>query len=65
MRDLAEECIRLLNEGLFEITDAGPLRQPIRGFSIRRDDKLRLILETEAHPTATSSAAEPRPERSV
>jgi hypothetical protein len=56
MRNLAEECIQLLNEGLFEITDAGPLHQPIRGFSIRRDEKLRLILETDAHPAATSSA---------
>jgi hypothetical protein len=55
MRDLAEECIQLLNKGLFEITNAGPLHQPIRSFSIRRDEKLRLILETESHPTATSS----------
>lgn len=61
MRDLAEECIRLLNKGLFEITDAGPLHQPLHGFSIRRDENLQLILETEAHPTATSSAADQPP----
>jgi hypothetical protein len=61
MRDLAEECIQVLNDSLFEITDAGPLHQPIRSFSIRRDEKLQLILETEAHPTAGSSAANQPP----
>ncbi len=61
MRDLAEEGIRLLNKGLFEITDPGPLHQPILGFSIRRDENLRLILETDAHPTATSSATKQPP----
>lgn len=56
MRDLTEECLRILNKGLFEITDPGPLHQPIRSFSIRRDEKLNLILETEAAPNATSAA---------
>ena len=55
MRDLTEECLRILNKGLFEITDPGPLHQPVRSFSIRRDDKLQLILETEAAPNATSA----------
>ena len=55
-RDLTEECLRILNKGLFEITDPGPLHQPVRSFSIRRDDKLQLILETEAAPNATSAA---------
>ncbi len=49
-RDLTEECLRILNKGFFEITDPGPLHQPIRSFSIRRDEKLHLILETEAPP---------------
>jgi hypothetical protein len=56
MRNLSEECLGILNKGLFTITDPGPLHQPIRGFSIRRDDKLRLIVEIEADPGATSSA---------
>jgi hypothetical protein len=61
MRDLTEECIRILNKGLFEITDPGPLHQPIRSFSIRRDEKLQLILETEAAPNATSAAIDQPP----
>lgn len=56
MRDMTEECLRILNEDLFEITNPGPLHQPIRSFSIRRDEKLHLILETEAAPNATSAA---------
>ena len=55
-RDLTEECLRILNKGFFEITDPGPLHQPIRSFSIRRDEDLHLILETEAAPNATSMA---------
>lgn len=61
MRDLTEECLRILNKGLFEITDPGPLHQPIRSFLIRRDDKLRLVLEAEVDPAATSSAIEQPP----
>ncbi|KUR75204.1 hypothetical protein [Novosphingobium sp. Fuku2-ISO-50] len=61
MSDLTEECLRILNKGLFEITDPGPLHQPISSFSIRRDDKLRLILETEAAPNATSAAVDQPP----
>lgn len=56
MRELTEECLRILNKGFFEITDPGPLHQPIRSFSIRRDEKLNLILETETAPNATSAA---------
>ncbi|PZP08790.1 MAG: hypothetical protein DI607_12825, partial [Sphingomonas hengshuiensis] len=56
MHNLTEECLRILNKGLFEITDPGSLHQPIRSFSIRRDEKLQLILETEAAPNATSAA---------
>ncbi|MBE7619937.1 hypothetical protein GL297_09920 [Komagataeibacter sp. FXV2] len=56
MRELTEECLHILNTGLFEIIDPGPLHQPIRRFSIRRDEKLHLILETEAAPNATSAA---------
>ena len=58
MRDLIEECIAILNDGHFRITDAGPLHQPLRSFSIRRDDKLHIVLETDADLNATSSAVE-------
>jgi hypothetical protein len=53
MRDLAEKCISILKSGHFRITDAGPLHQPLRGFSIRRDDSLRIVLETAADLNAT------------
>lgn len=37
---------RLLNNGMFHITDYGPLCSPISRFDIRRDDKQRLLLTT-------------------
>ena len=46
MADMAEECLDILNNGHFQFAEPGPLRQPIRGFSLRRNDKLTLILET-------------------
>jgi len=61
MHDLTEECLCILNNSLFEIADPGPLHQPIRRFSIRRDEKLRLILETEADPNAISAAVDQAP----
>ncbi len=36
----------LLNNGMFQITDCGPLCSPINNFEIRRDDKQRLLLMT-------------------
>ena len=44
------------NRGLFKITRPGPLRAPITKFSLRRDDQLELILETETAGSATSTA---------
>lgn len=61
MCDMTEECLRILNNGIFEITDPGPLHQPIRRFSIRRDEKLHLVLETEAAPNARSAAIDQPP----
>jgi hypothetical protein len=51
-----ESFENLMNKGSFVITDAGPLYTPIRSFSIGRNDKLELILETHAEQTATSNA---------
>jgi hypothetical protein len=56
MTSWEEESLDLLNQGNFRITDPGPLHSPIHGFSIRRDDNLALILETEAAPDAKSVA---------
>ena len=58
MVDLSEECLNVLNDGHFTVVEAGPLHRPIQSFSIRRDDKLRLILETEVPPNATSAAVD-------
>ena len=61
MRDLTENCISILNEAHFYVTDAGPLYQPVRGFSIRRDDRLRIVLATDADPNAISTVVEHPP----
>ena len=58
MLDLSEECLNVLNDGHFTVVEAGPLHRPIQSFSIRRDDKLRLILETEVPPNATSATVD-------
>ena len=56
MVDLSEECLDVINGGHFTVVEPGPLHTPIERFSIRRDEKLRLILETEVPPNATSAA---------
>ncbi len=38
----------LLNNGMFQITDCGPLCSPINSFEIKRDDKQRLLLTTRS-----------------
>jgi hypothetical protein len=38
----------LLNNGMFQITDYGPLCSPINSFEIKRDDKQRLLLTTRS-----------------
>lgn len=52
------EPFELLNEGLFKITDPGPLHAPIHSFSIRRNEKQQLLLETHGPVDAKSSAPE-------
>lgn len=56
MVDLWEECLDVLNGGHFTVVEPGPLHTPIESFTIRRDEKLRLILETAVPPNATSAA---------
>jgi hypothetical protein len=48
----------LINQGHFGITDSGPLYTPIKSFSIRRNEHLRLILETHCPEDAKSTAVE-------
>jgi hypothetical protein len=56
-----EFALSFINEGHFYVTDVGPLRAPIKDFSVRRDDKLTLIIETRCPPDAKSTAPEHPP----
>jgi hypothetical protein len=53
-----EFAIPFINDGLFHLTDPGPLRAPVLDFSLRRDEALHLILETKTVPEAKSTAPE-------
>ena len=53
-----EFAIPFINDGLFHVTDPGPLRAPILDFSLRRDEALHLILETRTAPDARTTAPE-------
>ena len=53
-----EFAVPFINEGLFRVTDPGPLRAPVLDFSLRRDEALDLILETTIAPDAKSSVSE-------
>lgn len=59
------ECFdRVVTSDLFGVSNAGPLLAPVRSFSITRDDKLQLWLETVAVGNAQSAAA-PHPPGTV
>jgi hypothetical protein len=53
-----EFAVQYINDGLFHVTDPGPLRAPVIDFSLRRDEGLDLILETRTAPDAKSTAPE-------
>ncbi len=61
LTELAEECLDVINNGHFHISDPGPLHTPVRSFSLRRNDKLTLIVETELDPNATTTAVQYAP----
>ena len=46
LKVLEGEAFEILNNGMFQITDCGPLCSPINSFKIKRDDKKRLLLTT-------------------
>ena len=46
----------LLNNGMFQITDCGPLYSPINSFEIKRDDKQRLLLTTHTDRNSRKDA---------
>jgi hypothetical protein len=53
-----EPLDKIMNHGLFSITLPGPLHAPIQNFSIRRNDKLELVLETHCPADAKSAAVD-------
>jgi hypothetical protein len=55
--DGERKALELLRDGFFQITEPGPLHAPILSFSIQRNEKLELILETRT-PTDAKSAAQ-------
>jgi hypothetical protein len=59
MIDLAEECLSIISGDVFHVTETGPLRVPVHRFTLRRDEKLKLVLETETDGEARSMAAQP------
>ena len=61
MESLAEECLSIINNGQFRVVEPGPLHAPIHKFSLHRNEKLTLILETDADPKATSTDVSPPP----
>jgi hypothetical protein len=54
--DWKNQSIDLINELNFQIADPGPLHTPVHKFTIRRDEKLDLFIDTEAAIDAKSSA---------
>ena len=59
-----EEALNLIDSRVFRISDEGPLHAPVSHFTIRRNEDLALILETEAPGDAKSRAHE-RPSGAV
>jgi hypothetical protein len=58
MGDLSEECLDILNRGHFRFVEPGPLHAPVHRFSLRRNDKFALVLETDIALDATSTAVQ-------
>lgn len=53
------ECFdEVVTADRFGVTNAGPLIAPVRGFSVARDDKMRLVLETLAPGDARGAMVE-------
>ena len=58
MRNWNNKSLDLLNGGSFRIVEPGPLHAPVEEFSISRDEKLALTLETRTAPHVRSAAEE-------
>jgi hypothetical protein len=56
-----EFAVPFINDGHFYVTAPGPLRSPVKDFSVRRDEGLELIIETRCMPDAQSTDPERPP----
>ena len=56
MWDWKDQNIEMLNEAGFKVSDPGPLHAPVLSFRIRRDEHLKIVLETETALDAKSIA---------
>lgn len=56
-----EFAVSFINDGHFYVTAPGPLRAPVKDFSIRRNEGLELIIETRCPPDAKSTEPERPP----
>jgi hypothetical protein len=52
------QAIEILNEPNWSVVNPGPLHHPVLKFTIRRDERFALFIETEAVKGATSTAGE-------
>jgi hypothetical protein len=51
-----EFALSFVNDGHFRVTDPGPLHAPVLDFSVRRNEDLELIIETQASTDSKSTA---------
>jgi hypothetical protein len=58
MLDWKNQAIEVLNELNWCVVDPGPLHHPVLKFTIRRDERFALFIETEAVKGASSTASE-------
>jgi hypothetical protein len=56
-----EFALSFINDGHFQVTDAGPLRAPIKDFSIWRNEGLTLMIGTRCPPDARTTEPERPP----
>jgi hypothetical protein len=56
--DWKNQAIEMLNEPNWRVVDPGPLHHPVLKFTIRRDERFALFIETEAVKGATCTASE-------
>lgn len=56
-----EPTLGIINSEIYEISQAGPLHEPIHSFTLHRDEKLQITLQTVADRDAISNAVDYAP----